>query len=265
MDSLTASVASTTSSTTLTVADSSKYAVNQPLEIDGEVVLVRSIASSTTLTVKRGAYGSTNVAHSSGASVLIKPQFFTVEILDAINYGLDMSFPMLYKEVSDASLTTLANTYEYAIPTVTATGQAISRVLNVELKEPGDLAYRRTTAWTIYRGGTATLKFRRLYSTGASIRIQGFGPFGHFVALTDTLDSQFPYQAEYPLVEFAASYLLESGEARRVRIDTGPIDARENANPGASMAASDRVLGRFERNLLRCAMPPLPRRCVAVM
>lgn len=265
MDSLTASVASTTSSTTLTVADSSKYAVNQPLELDGEVMLVRSIASSTTLTVKRAAYSSTASAHASGAAILIKPQFFTVEILDALNYGLDMTFPLLYKEIADTSLTTTADTYEYTIPTVTATGQAISRISDVELKEPGDFAYRRTSAWTVLRGSTPKLKFRRLYSTGATIRVRGYGPFGHFAALTDSLDSQFPYHAEFPLVEFAASYLLESGEARRVRIDVGPVDARENANPGASMAASDRVLGRFERNLLKCAMPPLPRRCVAVM
>ena len=263
-DSLTASCTST--ATTLTVADTTKYVVNQPVEIDGETILVRALASATSLTVKRSAYNSTNVSHASSAAVMIKPQFFTIEILDALNYGLDMTFPWLYKEIIDTSLTTIADTYEYTIPTVTATGQAISHLTSVELKEAGDFAYRMTSAWDVRRGSTPKLKFRRLYVTGANIRIHGYGPFGHLAAFTDTIDAQYPYNAEMPLVEFAGAYLLESGEARRVRVDTVPTDSRENANRvGSSMAASNAVLSRFERNLARCAMPPLGRKTVAVM
>ena len=263
-DSLTASATST--ATTLTVADTTKYVVNQPIELDGETILVRALTSATVLTVKRSAYASTNVSHASSAAVLIKPQFFSVEILDALNYGLDMTFPWLYKEVIDTSLTTAANTYEYTIPTVTATGQAIARLSHVELLQSGDFSYRGIDAWTVRRGATPKLKLRRMYAVGVTIRLHGYGPFGHLVNFTDTVDAQYPYQAEMPLVEFAGAYLLESGEARRVRVDTGPTDTRESANRvGSSMAASNAVLARFEKNLARCAMPPISRSTVAVM
>jgi hypothetical protein len=263
LDTITASVTST--ATTVVVADTTKYAVNQPIEIDSETMIVRALASGTNLTVKRGAYASTNTSHASSAAVLIKPQFFSVEILDALNYGLDMTFPWLYKEVDDISLSLLANTYEYTIPSSTGS-QALARVARIELKEPGDLAYRPLKAWEVLRGTTSVIKFRRLYTTGSVIRVHGYGPFPHFTATTDSVDALYPYHAEMPLVEFAGSYLLESGEARRVRVDTGPVDVRENANrTGSSMSVSNAVLARFERNLARCAMPPLPRTAVAVM
>ena len=63
------------SATSLTVSDTSIYARRWPLEIEQEVVLVASLASSTVLIVRRGMYGSSAASHASSSSVLIRPSF----------------------------------------------------------------------------------------------------------------------------------------------------------------------------------------------
>lgn len=262
LDVTTASLAST--GTTVTVADSAIYQINWPIEIDSETMIVRAKPTSTTLTVKRAAYGSTAATHVNSSSVLINPQFFAVEVLDAINYGIDLAFPYYYQETLDTSLSFLADTYEYTIPNLTSPAIVITRVVGIDLKEANDNAWRPTRAFELRRAGTPKIKFRRIYAAGTQIRVRGYGPFPH-LATGDSLHSQFPYVGEYPLVEFAGSYLLESGEARRVRVDRGPLETRENANPGASMIASERIYTRFRQNLLHTAMPPLPRHVVQVV
>jgi hypothetical protein len=74
------------------------------------------------------------------------------------------------------------------------------------------------------------------------------------------VDTLFPRQAEEAIVLYAASYLLGSGEAGRVRVDRGATDKREQANQvGASMRAADRLYQRFLQRRLDAAMAPLPK------
>ena len=258
-DALTASITSVT--TTVTVADSSIYSVNWPVEIDYEAMIVRAKPSGTTLTVKRAAYGSTAATHANAAACLIRPSYFTVEIIDALNACIDASFPLLYKPVLDTSLTGIADTYEYTVPFMpTSTDTRIPLVSTVEFKDSGEVDFYPVRTWWIKRGATPKLQFRRAPAAGATIRLSGFGPFPHLAAAADVLDPLWPLNAEDLLAEYAAQRLIASGEARRVRQDTGLIDNREQANrTGSAMQAANSLLQRFQIRLRDSAMPPISR------
>src|SRR5690242_5848990 len=92
-DSLTASC--TSAATTITVADTTLYYVNEPLEIESENLIVRALTSGTVLTVERATYGSSAASHASGTDVLLRPRFLQLEIIDAINNGIDACWPYL--------------------------------------------------------------------------------------------------------------------------------------------------------------------------
>ena len=261
-DATTASLSS--SATTVTVADSSIYANRWPIEIDQELMMVRSVATATTLTVERGAMGSTAASHASSSTVLIRPDFYTVEIIDAINQGILACFPQIYKPVQDTSLTTADNTYEYTVPNMPGTYNGstipIPFVNRLEIKVPGDLTYRPYKRYEVIRASTPLIKLRSPYAIGGLLRVSGFGPFPPLTSITDTLDAQWPVAAQYLLPIYATAQLLMSGEAGRVRQALGPRDDREAANRvGSSMSAGLQLYNRFLRELASCAMPPLPK------
>lgn len=261
-DSLTASVASDT--TTITVADTSIYGQRWPIEVDDETMIIRSLSTATVLVVERGAYGSTAATHANGADVLVRPSFYRAEIVDAINQAILGTWPYFYLPITDTSLNTLDSTYEYTIPNVSSSyaGNTIQipAIYSVMLKYPGDLTYRESRRWFIVKGTTRLLKFRSAEPAGASIRIMGFSPFPALVNDSDPLHALFPPQGEYILPMGATAYLLMSGEAGRTRFDTGATDTRESANRiGSSMSAGLQLQQRFMQELLKVAMPPLPR------
>ena len=66
---ITADMAEETGDTTVNVADSSKIEVNQLVKIDSEVMLVKTIHSSTSVTFTRSQSGTAEAAHSNGANV----------------------------------------------------------------------------------------------------------------------------------------------------------------------------------------------------
>lgn len=249
----------TAGSTTLSVADSTLYFVNEPLEIEQESLLVRALPSGTTLTVKRGAFGTTAASHASASTVLLRPRFTQAEIIDAINNGIDAVFPLIYKPVTAEYSGLDTATYEYAIPNMTSPAIPIPFISKVSIKDVGDVAFREFSSWSIMRGATPTIKLRRLPISAGTLRIQGYGPFPHLSALTDTTDTLWPYMADRLLPLYAALELLGSGEALRVRTDTGAIDNRESATkPGSSSAEAQRLEGRFQRALSAAAMRPMP-------
>lgn len=61
---------SDTTSTTITVGDSSIFAVNDLAQVDDEIFLITAVPSSTTLTVTRGYFSTTAATHSNAADVL---------------------------------------------------------------------------------------------------------------------------------------------------------------------------------------------------
>jgi hypothetical protein len=282
-DQTTVSLANSTAATTITVADTSPYRVRWAIEVDYETMILRSAPSSgTTMTVTRGWRGAAVASHAASASVLIRPAFYAQEIIDAINGAIGACYPYLYYPVVDTSLTVLTNQYQYAIPSMPGTtGYPIPMVYKVEVLQPGDYTFRETRRWEVQRGVVTSgspstsgsisyvspvIKFRALPPVGGTLRVHGFGPFPQLVNLTDSLDPLFPPNAAGLLHKIAAGYLLQSGEAGRDRSDSGPIDRREEANRGGlSLSAAGGILGRTELELLRNAMPPLPRHIKSVI
>ena len=267
LDALSASITSAATTATVSTGTQFNSAGNQIIEIDYEAFLLKSV-STNTLTVTRGYAGSTPATHASGATVLIAPAFMSVEIIDALNATKDEMFPLVYKPVLDTSLSGDGNTYEFTVPNMpnsyggdTIPIQFLSRI---ELKESGALDYKPIGYWTIRRGATPKIRFQSPPPTG-TLRIHGYGPFPDWSASSDTVDAQWPKNAERPLITGAAARLLASGEAGRVRT-LGPRDDREAANRiGSSLSASNALYQRFQYQLRNAAMPPMPPHVVSVI
>jgi hypothetical protein len=264
-DTITASTTST--ATTLTVADASTavYSPNWIIELDTEAIRVVS-GSSTTLTVTRAYAGSTNTTHASGTTILIRPAFLSVDILDALNDGIQACFPSIYKPVSDTTLTSTSGTYEYTVPAMPSDSSVyIPYISSIDALEPGDTAYRPVAGWDVIRGATPKIRFRRQLTSGSTIRVNGFGPFPA-LALGGSMDTLWPRQADLLLPIYAAGWLLGSGEAARVRFDVGARDDREQANrTGSAMVAGTALMNRFYKRLADAEMPPMPRHVVSTI
>lgn len=265
----TLSVSLSNAATTIQIADTTQLAKNYVIEVDYETMLVKSVSNTTTLTVARGYRGSTAATHAASANVLIRPGYDAVEIIDALNAAKDEMYPYVYRETVDTSLTADSVTYEFTIPNMPGTYGGDTVVIpllsKIELLVTDDVSYKRLDAWTVLRGSTPKIKFRRAPVSG-TIRVTGFGPFPDLTASTDTVDPLFPKQAERILPLGAAYSLLGSGEAGRSRNDTGARDDREAANkPGNAIALANQLERRFEKDLARVGQPPLPKQVVSVL
>lgn len=264
-DQLTASV--TSSATILTVADASTaiYSANWVIEVEQEAMLVVS-GTGTTLTVRRGYAGSTAVSHANSSTVLIRPAYFSVDILDALTDGIQACYPLVYKQVIDETISTTAQTYEYTIPAMPSdSGVVIPYLSKVSIKEPGDFAFRDINAWDVKRGAIPKLRFRRQQTPGSIVRLEGFGPFPALTA-GGSYDAQFPRQVDELPSLYAAGWLLGSGEAWRTRFDQGMRDDREQAvRAGSAMQAGNALINRFYKRLTDGAMPAMPRHVVSTI
>lgn len=260
-DVLTASVSDV--GTTLTVADGTLFPKNWQLEIDSEVLTVSTTGTGTSVPVRRGARGTTAATHANASVILIRPNFFQTEILDAINAALQECYPLIYQAVSSEYDGILADTYEYNIPNMPGTygGDSIPVpfLSKLEMKFPGQTQYGEIRNYEILRGASPFFKLRFTPDAGTLLRLTGYGPFPD-LAIGDSLNAQFPRTAIEALVVGASSFLLMSGEAGRVRVDTLATDDREQANrSGSSMSASAALYQRFRQMLNQAALPPLNR------
>lgn len=262
-DNLSASISS--SGTTLTVADTStKYQVNGTIELDQEAMIVRAIASGTTLTVQRGAFGSTVAAHTTATDVLIRPAFLTVAIVDALNGAIQAAYPLVYQEVMDTSLTVSTGTFEYTVPNMPGTygGDSIPipRLRGIDILDAGatNLPYVPLSGWNIRRDISAPkIKLGYLENPNATLRVRGYGPFPD-VTYSGNLHAAWPRNLTQALVEYAGSTLLMSGEAGRLRSDSGLVDTRESAQrTGASLAAASAAEARWQRRLANAGLSPM--------
>lgn len=253
-DVLTASLAS--GGTALTVADGTIYSAREYVEIDQEVLRATAVGTGTTVPVRRAIRGSTAVSHASGATVLMNPRFFSVEILDEINNAIDACFPRLYRPVSLDYTGLLTDTYEYTIPTVN--GEPLPFISSIEVKEPGALSFMPRREFKVVRDSISPyLEFRSALTAAGTIRINGFGSFARLTSVADTLDSFFPRYAISLLPLYAAGALLDSAEVARVRMDSGAMDNREQATGvTASSKQASKLQQRFYTQLERWAMPP---------
>lgn len=265
----TLSVSITSTATTVTIADTTQFGAGDIVEVDYESMLVKSLLGGTTFTVVRGYHGSTPATHAAAATVLIGPGFDAVEIIDALNAAKDECYPYVYRPVIDTSLAADSITYEFSVPNMPGTYSGDTVVMpfisHIDLLVTGDVSYKRLDSWTVERGASPVIKFRRAPVKG-TIRIHGFGPFADLTAATDTVDPLFPKNAERILPLGAAYSLLGSGEAGRTRDDTGARDDREAANkPGNAISLANQLERRFEKDLARVSMPPMPKTVVSVI
>jgi hypothetical protein len=257
LDVLTASIA-TTSVTTITVADTTIYSVNWMIQVDQEAMRIKALTNGTTLTVLRGANGTTAATHANSATVLIRPQFLDLQIIDAVNAGINASFPFYYKKAYDTSLTADGATYEFTIPNMPSTSTPMPYVYRVDIDVTGDLTYRIVEDWRVIRGGVPVIKFPAAPWPG-TIRVHGYGPFPNLSATSDSLDSLWPSWGEDALIEYAAQRLLMASEARRVRLDSGPQDdAQSPARQGVAASTAGQLLQRFQLRLQQAPMSPIP-------
>jgi hypothetical protein len=248
-----------TTATSITVADTSVMPANYTLEIDYEVLLVTASVSSTVTSVTRGWAGTAAASHAVSSSVLVRPAYFSADIIDALNSAKDEMYPYVYKPILDTSLTGDDTTYEFTVPTT------IRHLTRVEVQVTGDTAYRQLKSWRVLRASTAKLSFRRPPPAG-TLRLHGFGAFDDLALSGDTVDALFPSNAENALVLGAASRLLSSGEAGRSRTDIGLRDDREAAvRPGNAISLANQLERRFEKALSRASMPPMPPNIVSVL
>jgi len=261
---LTASLSS--SATSVTVADATLYGNRWVVDVDLESMLVTA-ASGTSLTVLRGLRGSTAATHAVGADILMQPNFTGIEIVDAINRGIDAAFPLFYLGVQDTSVTTTDSTYEYTVPNMPGTYDTgasiqIPLVTKLEVKQTSDLTYRELRRWQIRSGpdGSRLIKLRTAEPALGILRVSGYGPFPHLSAATDTLDESWPKDSQYLPALYAAADLMMSSEAGRDRGDWNAVDRREEANrPLTSLQTGQQLYNRWMRETLQSAMPPLPR------
>lgn len=90
-----------TTGTTITVPDTTKWAKGNVLEFqdDGERALVRSIDTSTTMTVKRGHGGTTAASsHASGVVIIRNPVYPYSRISDAITQTINTLWPWAWHQ-----------------------------------------------------------------------------------------------------------------------------------------------------------------------
>lgn len=257
LDNITASVSSGGTSLTVASDATTRYAVNWLIQIDQEMMRVTA-AAATSLTVTRAVQGTTAASHASGATILVRPQFSDQQILDAVNAGIDATFPFFYKPVLDTSLTADGSSYEYTVPS------GLQWLSKVETKESGSPYYYRIDGWTVKRAASPVLQFATPPIQG-TLRLHGFSPLPQLTGFSDSLDALFPSWGDDPLVEFAAQRLLMSSEAQRVRLNAGPQDdAQAPPRQGVAASVAGQLLQRFQMRMAQQPMPPLPRHLVRI-
>jgi len=255
----TASASISAGGTSLTVATdaTTRYAQNWLIQVDQEMMRVSAVAA-TTLTVVRGARGTTAASHASGSTILVRPGFSDQDILDSVNAGIDATFPFFYKPILDTSLTADGSSYEYTVPT------GLTWLSKVEIKESGSPYYYRIDGWTVKRAASPVLQFATPPIQGM-IRCHGFGPLPQLTGFSDSLDTLWPAWGDDPLVEYAAQRLLMSSESQRVRLNAGPQDdAQAPPRQGVTASVAGQLLQRFQMRMAQHPMPPLPRHIVRI-
>jgi len=104
--------------TTLTVVDSARHPVGSILEIEDELMTVRSLPTATTLTVRRGDRGTTAVAHAAATAILSHGQYDPTDqdLNSLINDGIEWLFPVCMYDIWDDTTTTSDSVLYYSIP-----------------------------------------------------------------------------------------------------------------------------------------------------
>lgn len=250
----------TTSDTDFIVNDVTKWAAGQVWEFDddtGEQVLVRNVdSSSSTITVKRSARGSTAATHSDDVVLLNAPRFTYDMISQAINTVLDAD---LYNEgvyeIAEHQVTSSATTNAYNAPSssciefldvyqrISSTDSPMSVMNFTRLPRNAD-----TTLWS---EGKVFEIYGNYGTPGSSVY---YVSCKHRHTIT-TLTAQVQRAVEF----LACAYLLEWTEPRRVAGPTNQGDRTVRAGQGIGTGAYYRGLAKNliaqERAQLKSLVP----------
>lgn len=105
------------SSETLPVNNPSRYNVSDILVIESEHLIVRAIDSTNSqLTVTRGIQLTTAAAHSAAVAIVIRPEFTDRAINQSIDSAIADTYPDIWIEVVDETLSTSTTAREYTLP-----------------------------------------------------------------------------------------------------------------------------------------------------
>ena len=233
-----AAAISSTSATSATLTNVEDVSKGQFLLVDNEMLEVTEVypGDPGTVTIVRGARGSTAATHSSGALVRIEPVWSNNEILRALNQALDSAFPAIYTLIDDTNTDVSAGTAEYTIP---ATCDQLARV---ELETSTSGIYEITRQWSYQDADTIIIPNHR-YFDNRTIRFIGYGKFSAST-ISGNLDSDYPDSdanaVEYLVVKASAN-LLGRRQAPLARRDSfvGITDSFQQSQPLMSMVTAN--------------------------
>jgi len=113
-----AAAVTTTAQTTFSVDSAADFDAGDWGYIDFEVIEVTATnvaATPDTLTVRRGARGSTAATHLNGAVIRANERFSSATILRGLNAALAGAYPMIFKVTEDTTLATVADQEHYTL------------------------------------------------------------------------------------------------------------------------------------------------------
>ena len=215
------------SSTSLTATDTKQYTLGAILEIDQECIKLTEKASSTAITnVQRGARGTTAATHSSGELIRFNPKYWQEEIIELINTCLETELQQ--QKTTDASTTSVVNTYLYDLPTGITKENLRAVFLRSSTTDSTAETEGQITWYRINEGqGTAgvdQIEFR--YAPTPSRYIKFVYRPGFTYLETDAATCDLPLNAaahSLPAL-YACAHLLPAGDTGRLRHDSNTYE-----------------------------------------
>lgn len=256
---LATSLSDTTTTSVVVSDDVSGIQAGAVIEIDDELMFVRSSDAGTkTATVIRGYEGSTAATHSSGAAVYVKPKFSRLALFDAMNDALDdLSAEGLFK------MNTLELTYSSSVQGYNLTGLTnVEDVYAVYYQDTGpekawpmmdrrDWDLRRNAETDDFASGMQLVVYGYA-QPGRQLRVQYKSPFTRLTATSQSIetDAGFPAQGIRLLKIASAMQMVYWRETMRNVFETqGDTRRAQEVPAGANIGAARAWEVRYEKAL----------------
>ena len=250
------------STTSVTVDDASQIASGHEVEVDDEMMRVRSV-SDNTLTVIRGWAGTTAATHADGSIVDLNPKFPRHQVRQALGEEL-RSWPADVYRVDEVDLDTASGTSGYDLTGVTS----LLEVLDVQLGPRSlvnDVAVVRPTFdvvrnadVSIYPSGTGIVLLGLVPSEARDLRVIYSAPFDTS-SLADPVDAEATIGLASSMLDIpvlgAASRMMVGREVKR-SFGEGQGEPRraEEIPPGMSSGTATFLRREVQRRLGEEAM-----------
>lgn len=224
-----ASAITTTSATTITVADyPSSLETGDILECDLEQFEITS-ETGTTMDVTRGERGTTATTHANEALVIIRPRFTNQAILDAINEGMEMLSQLHPNVVENTEVTTVANTEEYTVTDAVGVEGSLLDILRVEIEtDTTNSLYRELPNWKATDTVPPKIIIRGYQPSGRTLKITTTRTWPQLVWSGASMPTGFQVKFDKFLVRFAAGVLLEQSEIRASGLEKAAVSQTQD-------------------------------------